>query len=268
MKLHTQILCLAIALILVSCSSIPPKENFKEYCATVYEIEDGTKIKSKEWRFVQEYDERGEVSKILYYDDDIDTLSRYTERHLNPKSGMVTHTSFDASGRKEGWSEALLKNNKVVLDKTYDSKGVLIQVIKSKFDGQGRQIEMLYLKGNGDVLQKLVYEYDDKENTKTRTMYDADGQQKPGKIVNKYDDNKNLIRSDWYDSTEIFLTSDYTYREGKRRAEIQSSFGKVFKKETYKYDKMGNIKETLSYEPNKDNKELILREIRISDYKY
>jgi len=190
-------------------------------------------------------------------------------RHLDPQSGIVTHTSFDASGTKEGWSEALLQDEKVIWHKSYDSEGNLTLRIESKFDNQGRQTEATYLKGDGSVLHSLVKEYDDNANTMTQTRYDAEGNRKPGKIVNRYDDKNNLIRQDWYDSPDsIHLTFEYTYLAGKRQAEIQSSFGKVFKKKISKQDKLGNIKETHTYESVEDSEELILREIKISDYKY
>ncbi len=254
---------------LIGCTSNPSKEKFKEHHTVVFRIENGTRVKERVSRVVQEYDEQGEVSKILYYDDDVDTLSRYTERHFDPPSGIVTQTSFDASGTKEDWSVALLHDKKVIWHKSYDLEGNLALQIESKFDDQGRQTEALYLRGDGTTLHKLVYEYDDKENKKTRTTYDAEGNRKPGKVVNRYDDSNNLIRQDWYDSRDrIHLAYEYTYLDGRRQAEVQSSFGNVFKKVIYKYEKMGNVKEARTYEPDEDSEDLVLHKIKITNYKY
>jgi hypothetical protein len=118
------------------------------------------------------------------------------------------------------------------------------------------------------VLQRLVDVYDDEANSVTETRYDGDGKRKPGKIISHYDNN-NLVTQDWYDSHgKNFLTFNYTYLDGKRQTETQSSYGKVFKKETYKYDKRGNIKETRVYEKAGDDGDLKLREISVTDYKY
>lgn len=269
MKLLTQMLCITTVSTLIGCASNPPKEKFKEYHTSVFRIENGTRIKEEESRFVQEYDEQGEVSKILYYNDAPDTLSSYTERHLDPPSGIVTHIFFDASGTKEDWSEAQLQEGKIVWSKHYDSTGTLIQVLQSKFDDQGRKTESLYLKGDGAILHKLVYEYDDKENKKTRTTYDAEGMRKPGKIIDLYDENNNLIRQDWYDSPDrIHLTFEYTYLGDKRQTEVQTSQGKAFKKREFEYDDRGNEKETRTYESVGDSDELTLSEIRTTNYKY
>ena len=242
MKRHTQNLLILITSVLVGCNSNPLKENLKEYHETVFHIKNGIRVKETESRLVQEYDQQGEVSKILYYDDDANTLSRYTKRRSDLQRGIITHTSFDASGKKTGWSEANLHDEEIVWCKDYDLEGNLIGELQSKSDDQGRQIEAKYLKGDGSVLHTLVYTYNDKKNTKTRITYDADGQQEPGKIVSQYDERHNLVKVDWYGSSDIFTTYEYTYFDGKRQTCVRSSRGKVYEKTIYKYN--GDITET------------------------
>lgn len=269
MKRFTQILYIATVSTLIGCASnYPPKEKHKECHTVVFRIENGSKIKENESKIVRKYNDQGEEIKTLYYDEDLNKLSRYTEYQIDCESNITTSTTYDAEGIKQ-FSTISPNGDHSPWLKNYGPDGTLVGVIKLKFDDQDRKTEALYLKGDGSILHKLVYEYDDKENTKTRITYDAEGQQEPGKIVGKYDENQDLVRQDWYDSPDrIFQTYDYTYSDGKRQTRTRSAAGKIFELEKYKHDRKGKTKETYTYEPDQESGELKLTEIRITTYKY
>jgi hypothetical protein len=141
--------------------------------------------------------------------------------------------------------------------KKYDEASkqlVPVQKWVSKLNaGQQPELEILYYydakRGSYEESKKWVYEYDDKQNLIVQTLSDAQSGDVIEKFMNKYDEKNNRIESACYNGVNHSYTKIYRYDGNKNELESVKSnpVGEVIERITNAYDEAGLKTETAVY---------------------
>ena len=216
------------------------------------------------------YDERGNLTDIIEYDDNGNESSReywrYNENDKILEEGYYrdgallwkrSHTYDNGGNRLKTFGYDQDGTEKLLIQNTYDGKGNLIeklnyemydgQVLRTanKYDDDGRLIESADYK-DGEQGTRRVYEYDSRGNQSLYALYE-------GEICfrhweTEYDKNGNMVKSSRYENGTLYAYAENKYNsQGKQIEKTNVTVGVESSKTIWEYDAEGKIRYTARY---------------------
>jgi len=122
------------------------------------------------------YDEKKRVSQIIRINSG-DGLSGSTLIDYDDKENIVAESSYNSRGkllRKE--TRKIDKNGFPVETKIYNGENSLVNHRKETFNNKGLRTDFIALSPDGDILMKVVFKYDKKENLILQEGVDEKGE--------------------------------------------------------------------------------------------
>lgn len=206
-------------------------DKYKKYNKKGMVIEDNRYYSNGDLRLSRtyKYDTKGNLIEENYAHLEDDVILRET-------------FEYDKKGNKIEYNLYSINN----------SKSILEEKIKYKYDVYENLIEVNEYKSDGSLEARQIYKHDTKGNEIEYNFFDATVSLK-SRGTYEYDAKGNVVEENHYDSTGI-LDSKYNYQYDERGNEIMArsynSELQLKKKKTNKYDEKGNLIETIenSYE--------------------
>ncbi len=194
--------------------------------------------------YTKKFDRFGNIIEEIYYQSG--TIDQKLSYKYDNHENKVEYVNY-----KGNESKILFKQNI-----TYDNS--TRKIGEDRFDGIDRQIIKYDYKNNklsritrsdilGEIKHKRIFNYS--RNTCTISIFD-DSSIKVGKIINKYDNNDNIIESKEYDGTgNIKEQYFYKFQNNLVKEKVKYVLGNFNYKEKYKYDTRGNLIKIIKEEP-------------------
>lgn len=182
-------------------------------------------------------------------------------------AGLYTEHQYYELGEWRSTQTYRYDRNGRLICRTHDDTTQEYTEQTTVYDGEGREKEALLKNKNGDVLQKVVYEYGE-NGSRTERMYDGDGSlayigvstfDGEGQMTEyalffheeavpsnrqtwEYDENGLLVRMRDYDSSgELNTQKEYTYDDQGRETLLIGTYGdgEIFRRTVTVYDADG-----------------------------
>jgi hypothetical protein len=190
--------------------------------------------------------EKGEFGGVLIkiFNDDGNQIE---EKNYNP-DGSVNHKiifKYDNKG---------LKTEK----RPYNKDGNPFNYYKYSYNTFNQIISEIWFDySNNEIVQKITFEYDEKGNLVTQTVYSPDNISAISKY--NYDDLGRKFEYNYYDRNGLLKwIRKYNYDDSNRLLEnisIDSYSKEMTRKTGYKYDAFGNVNEESKYNSDSSLKE-------------
>lgn len=194
--------------------------------------------------YTKKFDHAGNVIEEVYYQfGNIDQKLSYK---YDNKKNKVEYVNYEGNENK-----ILFKQNI-----TYDNS--TRKISEDRYDGVDRQIIKYNYKDNklslitrsdtlGEIKHKRIFSYSG--NICTISIFE-EGSIKTGEIINKYDNNDNIIESTEYDlNGKIKEQYFYKFQKNLVKEKIKHVLGNFMYTEKYEYDSNENLIKIIKEEP-------------------
>jgi hypothetical protein len=190
------------------------------------------------------YDSAGKLSEKLKYLAD-GSLDQKTTYQYDPKGNLVTEREFEhyKDFKDPTFGTYEYNDSGKVTEYTEDWKTTSLHYSYT-YDERGHLSEGVVYESKGKLSRREKYKYDEKGNEIEELILESNSD---GKWLSKYSEDNKIIEKDWYEA-DGSLNSIYTftYDDSRRLIESvgrESPEGRIYSKETYKYDGSGNLLE-------------------------
>lgn len=194
-------------------------------------------------KITYEYDSNGRITSQSGFDDSENILWKIVN-------------TYDKNGLKVDESE-------------YDAKGNLYSKSIYKYTGTNCTEEIFY-NGNGALIWKNTYAYDDKGNCILMNSYYASGELESKKTY-KYNDQNKVQEIVYFDDSEVVNKKElYRYDAKGALTEIAtySPDNVLYLRQFYKYDAKGNVTKITTYSIAKKFGTTVNELVGMSDFTY
>jgi len=185
------------------------------------------------WKSTFSYDERGKLIGRSSYDEDGELKWRY-------------EYDYDREGR-------------LVREVSLDSREEVEQVLVYEYV-DGRLVEEVMHDGRDTIQWRKTYSYDDQQRVQAWSMYYPDGT-RIKKVRHSYDEQGRLVREQHTNELGIvYHDIHYRFSGASRQPSTITTYdgeGNLQRKETYEYNRRGNVRLKQVVLPREDYHELI-----------
>ncbi len=194
--------------------------------------------------YTKQFDHNGNVIEEIYYQSgNVDQKLSYK---YDDNENKVEYVNYQGDETKVMFKQNITYDNSTrkIREERYD--GTDYQIIKYNYKNN-KLAEIIRSDVYGNVEHKRVFNYED--NTCTISILD-DKSNNIGKIINKYDQNDNIIETTEYD-VDGKIKEQYFYQFDGNNVIEKKKFvlGKFRYKDEYQYDSKGNLIKVIKEEP-------------------
>ncbi len=209
-----------------------------------YKYEKG-KIKKEGYKnYTKKFDHNGNVIEEIYYQSgNVDQKLSYK---YDDNENKVEYVNYQGDETRVMFKQNITYDNSMqkIREERYD--GTDYQIIKYNYQNN-KLAEIIRSDVYGNVEHKRTFNY----NGNICTVFILDGKSNSvGKIINKYDNDENLIESAEYDiNGKIKEQYYYTFNGNLVKDKTKYILENFIYKEQYEYDKNGNLIKVIKEEP-------------------
>ena len=248
-----------------------PTGNVKSYIKTDYTIASkfGEYFRTPSAKYQHVFNEYGQEIENSSLTTDGKVLDKITYSY-DSKGNITTQTGLDDAGNVM-WKIVNTYDKKGLKteEAEYDAKDYLSSKSIFKYTGTNCTEETLY-NGNGKIIWKNIYEYDENNNCKTLYSYYSNGELESKKTF-KYND-KNAVQEIFYYDDEGSLEKKELYRYDAKDVLTEIATytpqNKLYLRMFFKYDAKGNVVKITTYSIAQKFGSTVNELAGMSDYTY
>lgn len=232
---------------------IPGEKNWKKNIAKNHiqtqvqwnhKYEKGKPTRKGYKNYSKKFDLNGNVIEETYF------KSGYVNKKLSYKydnnENKVEFVNYRGSANEVMFKQNITYDNSARKIREERYNGIDYQIIKYTYDNKSRLIKTVRSDIFGNIEHQRIFNY----SGKICTISIIDGTLEIGKIINKYDNNNNIIESTEYDSKgDIKEHYEYLFDGKLVKEKTKSILGNFHYKEIYSYDSNNNLIKILKEKP-------------------
>lgn len=209
-----------------------------------YKYVKGKPVKQGYKNFTKRYDHKGNVIEEVYYQSG--SIDKKLSYKYDNNENKVEYSNYKGNENKLLYRQNITydNSNKKIREERYN--GTDYQIIKYNYDAKDRLKSIT----RSDIFGNIEHQRDFNYNGDICTIQIIDNGNEIGKIINKYDDQGNIIESTEYDIDDKVKEKYYYTFNGKLLLDkTKYILGNFIYKEYYSYDSKGNLVEIKKEQP-------------------
>lgn len=209
-----------------------------------YKYEKGKPQKEGYKNYTKKFDHNGNVIEEIYYQSG--SVDQKLSYKYDNNENKVEYVNYKGNENKVMFKQNITYDNSMRKIREERYNGMDYQIIKYNYQGD-KLSEIVRSDIYGNIEHKRVFTYT--KNICTVSIMDGKSDN-IGKIINKYDDNNNIVESTEYDA-QGNIKEQYTYKfDGNLTKEKVKYVGDNFiYKEEYEYDSNNNLIKVIKEAP-------------------